>query len=163
MSKIVTLTAAAAFALAVGFAGTANAGLTDDLVGLWNFDTNSGTDPALDGSVNSNDGTLTGDATHDTSVLPPIPNNTKSLSVGGTGSMQTPGGSSPIDLTGDYTVAAWFKTDTGGIDMDIFGAHNAAGTKFGLLAEVRTDGTLRWLHRPVFGVGGGVIHHHDKS
>ena len=83
--------------------------------------------------------------------------------------MQTAGGSGPIDLTGNYTVAAWFKTSNTTDTMDIVGAHNKAGTTFGLLAEVKTNDKLRWLHRP-FGSGGvnlesssdvndGVWHH----
>ena len=149
MRNLGILTAAAALVAMMGFGGTAKAEIDlsfdpGQLVGYWHFDTNAGNTNALDGSVNTNDGTLTGDATRDVGALPPVPNNTNSLSLGTTtrGSMQTAGGSGAINLTGDYTVAAWFKTSTTSTTMDIVSVHNAAGTKHGLLAEVRSDGKL---------------------
>jgi len=55
-----------------------------------------------------------------------------------------------------YTITVWFRA---GIDVgdqqDVVSAYSSPGVGHGILLEVRTDGTLRYLHRYPLGLGGG--------
>lgn len=129
------------------------------LIGYWHFDETNG--DALDGSPNNtNNGVLNGDATRVSSTLPYSVN---SLSLSGAGYMHAPGGSGPIDLVADYTVASWFKASVPVFsEQSIFGAH--VNSDYGLYAAVsggeggipENRGKLRWLHRSVLSNVGGV-------
>ena len=55
-----------------------------------------------------------------------------------------------------YTIAMWLRLDGGeGTQRDVFSAY-APGVVHGILLEVQTAGTLRYLHRYPLGVGGGT-------
>ena len=137
MKKIVTLTAAVAFALAFGFTGTAKAQFVfpfdGDLVGYWSFDDEA--DPTNDDSGKGHDGTLganptTGgtnaadeddDPVYDSGDVAPIISTAFSLDFDGvkdTGDMEPDFVSidddSDFDLgtvaSPDFTIAAWINT-----------------------------------------------------
>lgn len=117
MRQLVTLTAAAAFAVAFGFAGTAKAEVTfpfdGDLVGYWHFDTNAGAVDAVDGSGNGNTGDLKGDATRSVDI-PDLPNNTNSVDLDPTANVDDfveIDDDATLDVTGALTLAAWVKID----------------------------------------------------
>ena len=52
-----------------------------------------------------------------------------------------------------YTIGIWFRVDSSG-QRDIVSAY-AVGVQHGILLELTTDGTLRYLHRFPLGTGGG--------
>jgi len=60
--------------------------------------------------------------------------------------------------TGDYTVSGWFKTDTNDAHRDILAAtgYPPTGDEHGILIELRTDNTVRYLHRFPVGASGGT-------
>ncbi len=172
MRKLLTLTAAAAFALAVGFGGTAQGkeGFPFDagnLVGYWHFDKNSGTAVAVDGSVNTNDGSLLNGADRSIDV-PDLPSNLNSVELeGGSNDHVSVGDPAALDLTGDLTLSAWINVDTApasgvlaaivtkwaqSATLDAYGIWviNDSGT-LRLIAAIGVDGSAD------FGLTGGVI------
>ncbi|MFC1792090.1 LamG-like jellyroll fold domain-containing protein [Planctomycetota bacterium] len=55
-----------------------------------------------------------------------------------------------------YTITMWLRVDGGeGTQRDVFSAY-APGVVHGILLEVQTGGTLRYLHRYPLGTGGGT-------
>lgn len=54
----------------------------------------------------------------------------------------------------EYSFAAWFRVDGGAGDRDILSAYTATGGH-GIIVEVASAGTLRYLHRSVTGTSGG--------
>ncbi|MBL7154322.1 MAG: LamG domain-containing protein, partial [Phycisphaerae bacterium] len=58
-------------------------------------------------------------------------------------------------LLPEYSATLWFRADGGTGERDIFSAYDSAGAH-GILLELRSNGTLRYLHRFPFGTGGGA-------
>jgi hypothetical protein len=55
-----------------------------------------------------------------------------------------------------YTIAVWFKAGNNvGDQQDVVSAYSSPGVGHGILLEVQTAGTLRYLHRYPLGTGGG--------
>ena len=121
MRKFLTLTAAAAFALAVGFAGPAQAGLTDDLVGYWSFDASNGGLDATDDSTTGNDGTVGGDADADCINTPPTPGNACSATFDAVDDFVSVDDDASLEPQ-NVTLAAWVNADTAGAITDARGA-----------------------------------------
>lgn len=134
MRKFLTLTAAAAFALAVGFAGPAQAGLTDDLVGYWPFD--DGADPTDDASVNTNTGTLGNGAGVDgddpafvsgAADIAPVPGNVSSLDFAA-GDFVRVADNTDLEPT-DVTVSVWVRNNGAPTSFDYILAKTRDGGK----------------------------------
>ena len=126
MSRLATLTAAAALALAVGFAGTAKAEVffpfDTDLVAYWPFDDAGDTTPndeAPAGAV-ADDGTFNFDADYESlrtnsGSLPPVAPNADSMELDGTDDyMSASGVSADLNQAGDFTIAAWVALNADG-------------------------------------------------
>ena len=123
MKKIVTLTAAAAFALAVGFGGTAKAQITlpfdDDLIVYYSFDDQS--DKTTDDSGNGHDGTLgtavggdAADPSFETAAADkaPLSPNAAALDFDGTNDFVDVPNGATVKTLSQVTVSVWFNVDT---------------------------------------------------
>ncbi|MCP4424207.1 MAG: LamG domain-containing protein, partial [Chloroflexi bacterium] len=55
----------------------------------------------------------------------------------------------------DYTIAAWFNSSASGSPQTILAAVDPASDNHGVLLELTSSGTLRYLHRFPVGVSGG--------
>jgi hypothetical protein len=115
------------------------------LVGWWKLDDGAGT-VAIDSSGRSVDGKLSGDPEW----------MAKAIYGGG---LSFDGTDDYIFVDGhfqlaEYTMMVWFRVDTEG-QRDILSAY-AVGVQHGILLEVQTAGTLRYLHRYPLGTEGGV-------
>ena len=115
MFKIVNLTAAAAFALAVGFGGTAQGKegfpFDGDLVGYWHFDKNSAAADAVNDGSTTTVAVMNGDATRSTDV-PDLPSNLNSVVLDGTGDFVSVAHTAGLDVTSPYTLSTWVKVDS---------------------------------------------------
>jgi len=55
-----------------------------------------------------------------------------------------------------YTITIWFRAGSNiGVQQDVVSAYKSPGVGHGILLEVTTSGTLRYLHRYPLGTGGG--------
>jgi hypothetical protein len=55
-----------------------------------------------------------------------------------------------------YTITVWFRAGSNiGDQQDVVSAYSSPGVGHGILLEVQTAGTLRYLHRYPLGTGGG--------
>jgi len=55
-----------------------------------------------------------------------------------------------------YTITVWFRAGSNiGVQQDVVSAYKSPGVGHGILLEVTTSGTLRYLHRYPLGLGGG--------
>ncbi|MBN1807051.1 MAG: hypothetical protein JW837_17515 [Sedimentisphaerales bacterium] len=137
----------ASFALILSLMGTSLAQNIDpSLVGWWTFDEGSGS-VAKDTSGESVDGTFFGDPSWGQDG-----DHRGVLLFDGTDDYVFIDGLFQVPV---YTIALWFRVDNGSGQRDIFSAY-AVGVKHGILLEMQTDGTLRYLHRYPLGTGGGT-------
>ena len=67
----------------------------------------------------------------------------------------------PISIFGNYTIEAWFNTTDSSSSGDIFSGTISNG--HGILLEIRSDGTIRYLHRNPPGSSGGLNIFSPKS
>ena len=139
MRKFGILTAAAAFATVIGFAGPASAQLTfppdADRSGYWHFDSAAApsTADALDGSGNGNDGTFEGDAVRGDSTPAPLDpgQDVAYIDLDGTGdfvdAIEADGPDSALDQAGSFTVMAWVALASNGTLNTVLSKDTSAG------------------------------------
>jgi len=121
-----------------------------NLAGLWKLDDGSGT-TAVDSTGKSGDGTLNGDPTW-----------SEKGQIGGC--LVFDGTNDYVVVNGSwqfpqYTLAAWFRIDGGaGTQRDLL-SWCTAGQLHGVLIEIGTNETMRYLHRaPLANSGGPSIY-----
>jgi len=127
---------------------TASAGGPADdpsLVGWWKFDDGSGT-VAVDSSKKAADGELFGEPEWSNEGI-----HGGSLLFDGVDDYVFVDGQFRLPI---YTMNVWFRVDSPG-HRDILSAY-AVGVQHGILLELGTNGTLRYLHRFPLGTGGGT-------
>ncbi len=120
--------------LIVGLAQPATA----DLIGWWPFEDGSG-NIAEDASENEAHALLLGDPVWGTNGQ-----HGDALLLDGDGDFGHVESSYSLPR---YSVGMWFRVDGGSAERDLLGIY-ADELLFGILLEVRPDGTLRYLHRP---------------
>jgi hypothetical protein len=142
--RTVTLVSFIMVFVLVGIGSAQN--IDPSLVGWWTFDEGSGT-VAKDASGQSVDGTFFGGPTWGYEGQ-----HRGILLFDGTDDYVFIDGLFQVPV---YTIALWFRVDNGTGQRDIFSAY-ALGVQHGILLEMQTDGTLRYLHRYPLGTGGGT-------
>ncbi len=109
-----------------------------DLIGWWPFEDGSGS-IAKDASDSNVEALLLGDP-----VWGQDGQHGDALLLDGDGDFAHAESSYSLPL---YSVGMWFRVDGGSAERDLLGIY-ADELTFGILLEVRSDGVLRYLHRP---------------
>jgi hypothetical protein len=140
--------------LLVSIANTSDAGNIDpSLVGWWSFEDGSGT-LARDVSGKSVNAEITGNVSW--GQEDPYGG---ILLLDGTADSQNTWEYAFIDGAFNlpiYTITVWFRAGSNiGVQQDVVSAYKSPGVGHGILLEVQTAGTLRYLHRYPLGTGGG--------
>ncbi len=110
------------------------------LIGYWQFDGN------VNDSAGAGVGSVTGTPVYETGVVD------QAIKLNGANEFVL------VESTwnpASYTMTMWFRSDGGGRQMDLLSMYGADGGH-GILVEIQTNGTVRFLHRSPLGTGGGT-------
>ena len=126
--------------LAAGLLVTPQTPSASGLLSQWQFDGNA------DDSVGTNHAQTTGGPTYTTGMTG------QAIVFDGQNDYALVEGSFDLPV---YSVSLWFRSAGGPGQQDLFSVYNDAGAH-GILIEIQTNGTLRFLHRAPLDTGGGT-------